>query len=441
MAALLSLAMLGFEDKTDRDTEADLKEAETHLKAGQWCEVRIALARAEGRLARGGPKALRQKLEQMRKDVELILRLDAVRLGAADHKDADARYAAAFREWGIDTSKMKTEEIGKKVRESAIRQQLLEALDSWAMVKPVGADRKTLLAVADAADDSPWRKRLRGAIQKKDVKALTTLVTEGDFRDQPPAVYCLLAEALRQNNARGEAIKVLGEGQALHPADFWLNRDLAALLAQEPKGSSDAAGFYRAALALRPANAGVHLGLGRALMEQDKIPDALRAFRQAIALDPANPAAHLAMGNLLLRQGKMAEAEACFRKCLTLDPRFVSAYTSLGNAMTAVGKMNEAIVCYRKALELDPKNVPAHLNMGTLLHRMGKIDEAIARYRAAIALRPDHAGAYLHLGHALRDKGQLAEAIACFKKALELQPDFAAAKKALEAAMKAEAGR
>src|SRR5262245_46062067 len=108
-AALLALLVLGCEGDTNPEVEADLKEAEAHQKASRWCEARVALARAEGRLGQGGPKALRRRLDQLRQDLELVARLEAVRLSLADLKDgafdqagAAARYARAFRDHGID---------------------------------------------------------------------------------------------------------------------------------------------------------------------------------------------------------------------------------------------------------------------------------------------------------------------------------------------------
>src|SRR5262245_3586873 len=137
-AALLSLLVLGCEEDTKREVEADLKEAEAHQKARRWCEARIALARAEGRLGKAGPKALRQRLEQLRKDIELVARLEEVCLSQANIKDgafdrtgAAHHYARAFRDHGIDVTALKSEEAARRVRESPRRQELLAALDTW----------------------------------------------------------------------------------------------------------------------------------------------------------------------------------------------------------------------------------------------------------------------------------------------------------------------
>ena len=108
-AALLSLLVLGCEDDTNREVEAALKEAEAHQKASRWCEARIALARAEGRLGKGGPKALRRRLEQMRKDIEQVARLG---------RNAEAVAALLGQ----------AEEAARRVRASSRRQDLLAAL-------------------------------------------------------------------------------------------------------------------------------------------------------------------------------------------------------------------------------------------------------------------------------------------------------------------------
>jgi superkiller protein 3 len=385
--------------------EADLKEAEAHLKASRWCEVRIALARAEGRLAKDGPKELRERVERMQKDVEMVLRLEEVRLGRTDGKGgAEAHYAAAFRAYGIDVAKLKTAEAADRVRASAVQEKLLAALDAWSMVRQAGATRKAVQAVLDAADADPWRCRLRRAVREKDGKALAALARDEQAVKQSPTVILLLAEALRQANLPAEAVKVLRQGQAQHPGDFWLNFYLGQLLSRQEKGRDEAVGYYRAALAVRPNTPAIHVNLGVALAAKGKREEAIPCFRRALALDPKSVPAYLHLGKVHQELGKMDEAIACFRAAIALAPDYTQAHSALGGAMVAVGKLAEAEACFRNALRLDPKYAPAHL----------------------------------HLGNVLRSKGQLDDAISCYRQALELQPDLAAAKKALAAARKAK---
>src|SRR5262249_31908714 len=422
-AALLALLVLGCDDDTNREVEAALKEAEAHQQASRWCEARIALARAEGRLGKGGPKALRQRLEQMRKDIELVARLEEVRLSQANIKDgafdrtrAADRYARAFRDHGIDVTALKSEEAARRVRESPRRQELLAALDTWAMLKPAGAARKALWAVADGADDDAWRKTLRKTLASGDRQALGKLAREPEAARQPPAVVVLLGEALVRAGLADEAIKLLSRGQQSYPADFWLTHNLGLLLSRHKRSQAEAVGYYRAALALCPDSPAVHLNLGSALLGQGKLDEATNSFRRALALDPKLAGAHRNLGVTLTAKGRVDEAIACFQKAIALDPKDANAHNNLGNALKARGKLDEAIASFRNALALDPKLAAAHHNLGNALTEKGQVDEAIACFKKAIALDPKLATAHTGLGVALHGKGQVDEAIACFKK-------------------------
>jgi tetratricopeptide (TPR) repeat protein len=432
---LLSLLVLGCADDPRRDVEAALKEAEAHQQASRWCEARVALARAEGRLGKGGPEALRKRVEQMRKDIELVARLEAVRLSQAnvkgwalDRAGADARYARAFRDHGIDVTALKTEEAARRVRESSRRQELLAALDDWAMLKRDGEARKALWAVADAADDNAWRMALRKALASGDSKALVKLAREPGAATQPPAVLVLLGEALARAGWADEAIRLLRRGQERYPADFWLNETLGMLLLSLHKGSqAEAVGYYRAALALRPDSPAVHINLGSALLGQGKLDEASNSFRRAVALAPTLAAAHLSLGAALARQGKLPEAEACYRHVIRLDSKYAPAHNQLGIALASQGKLDEAVACYRRAIQLDPRVASAHLSLGNALHQKGDLDGAIACFKEAIALDPRYAGAHNKLGNALHRKGQVDEAIACYRRAIALSPNDAQA--------------
>jgi tetratricopeptide (TPR) repeat protein len=446
--ALLSLLVLGCEDDTEREVEAALKEAEAHQKASRWCEARVALARAEGRLGKDGPKALRLRLERMRQDIELVARLEEARLSQANLKDgafdrtgAADRYAKAFRDYGIDLTTLKPEEAARRLRESPRRPALLAALDAWAMLKPAGEGRKALWAVADAADDNAWRKALRKALAGGDRKALGKLAREPEEAGQPPAGLVLLGEALARNGLADEAIKLLSRGQQRYPADFWLNHNLGLLLSGHQGSRGEAVGYYRAALALRPDSPAVHLNLGAALLGQGKVDEAINSFRRAVALAPTLAGAHLNLGVAVARQGKLPEAEACYRRVIRLDPKHAPAYNALGQVLNQQGKLAEAAASFRRAIALAPDLAGAHNNLGVTLAAQGRLDEAVASYRKAIALDPKFASAHLNLGNALRRKGDLDGAIACFRKALQIRPDLAAAKKALAAALKEKGGQ
>ncbi len=179
-AAVLALVVLGgsgaawwWQQRTEmvQDVERALAEAAEHQQAGRWAEVRATLERAEGRLGSGGPAALRQQVRQARANAEMVAELDEIRLqqaavkeGRFDMHGANERYAEAFRKYGIDMASLEVETAAERVRESAIRKELLAALDNWAWAEP-GKDpgQAQLRAVADGADANPWRRMFREA--------------------------------------------------------------------------------------------------------------------------------------------------------------------------------------------------------------------------------------------------------------------------------------
>src|SRR5262249_1781915 len=166
---------------------------------------------------------------------------------------------------------------------------------------------------------------------------------------QPPAVVVLLGEALVRAGLADEAIKLLSRGQQSYPGDFWLNHNLGLLLSRHKGSQAEAVGYYRAALALRPASRAVHLNLGSALLGQGKLDEATNSFRRAIALDPKLAGAHRHLGVTLTAKGRVDEAIACFKKAIALDPKYAKAHTNLGLALAGNGHLDQAIAAYNQA--------------------------------------------------------------------------------------------
>jgi tetratricopeptide (TPR) repeat protein len=243
----------------------------------------------------------------------------------------------------------------------------------------------------------------------------------------------------------------LRQAQRLYPGDFWVNHDLASELFQRDHSGisyrvvaadelpllEEAIGFFRAAVALRPASPGAYVGLGIALYAKGDLAGAVTAFRQALALGPKLALAHSNLGDALKAQGDLAGAIAAFHRALALDPRFAQAHSNLGNARMAQGDVAGAIAAYRRAVELDPRLAPAHSNLGVALQAQGDLAGAIGAFRRALALDPRLAPAHCNLGDALIAQGDLAGALASFRQAIEVDPRFAPAHSKLGNALRA----
>ena len=110
----------------------------------------------------------------------MVERLVAIHDDLGVHMDsgrAEAEYADAFRDYGVDVEKLGAREAGARLAASPVAVELAGALDQWIFIRrerptprrnsPEDDGVRQLLAVAKAADPDPWRNRLRDALGRR----------------------------------------------------------------------------------------------------------------------------------------------------------------------------------------------------------------------------------------------------------------------------------
>jgi tetratricopeptide (TPR) repeat protein len=405
--------------------ESALEEMVRLEQQGQWAEARAALERADDRLGASGPAGLRRRLERGRADLDLVDRLDAIRLERAnvvgsqlDHAGADARYEAAFAAAGLGQVGKDEGTVAQRVADSPVQEALVAALDDWAGAAQDGARRAWVLGVARRADPHPWRDRLRDPAAWQDEKTLARLAAQAPASALTPNLAAALGRRLARTD-EGEA--VLREAQRRRPGDFWLNHYLGGALSVRGK-RREAEGFYRAALAARPDSAVAHANLGVVMGWQGRWAEAEKLYRRALDIEPgyANVCANLA--GTLFNQGKKAEAEALYRKAIELTPNHANARSNLALILQQQGKWPEAEKLYRQVIAAEPGNASAHVSLGLVLLNQSKWADAERAYRRAIALDPGNVAAHVNLALAVQHQGRRDEADRLFGKAIDLNP-------------------
>jgi serine/threonine-protein kinase len=458
-----------------RDVEALLARADKlRRNKKKLPEARAALNQARGRLGDEGHDNLRRQIEQVlgeldrvQQDQAMLRRLEEVRLAQAEVKDeqfdmqsADAAYAKAFHDYGIDVTTLPADEAAQRIKASAIREQLVAALDEWARVRSEGGNKNNgpLVALALAVDPDEWRRPLRQAWASKDWPKLKELAAQAKPADLSPVTITFLALALQQAGATDRSVAVLREGQAAHPGDFWLNHHLAYALHFMGGNLEEAIGFYRVSLALRPNSPGVCLNLAHALRLRGRLSEAEALLRKAIALKPDYAAAHNNLGIALQDQGKTAEGEKFLREAVRLDPKNVVAQNNLlgllerqgrnvelldaaraaveqlpssgevratlGVALTRLKRYLEAEDAFREAIHLDPRRGWTHLNYGKLMLMTARPREAEDEYRLAMRLGGPVAEARTALGALFDSQGRIKDAEAEFREAIRANPHY-----------------
>jgi eukaryotic-like serine/threonine-protein kinase len=416
-----------------RGVEAAMYEMSRLQQQARWAEARVALDQAESQLREGGTQDLQERVEQARRDLELVVRLDAIRLkratlvdGRLDKAMSEQDYTTAFAGVGVVAGRTSEEEAAARVRSSAIHEQLVASLDDWAVSTPNPALQTWLLGVARRADPDDWRDRFRDPNVHSDRSGLRGLANEllrdeaKKLKEQSPQLLAALGKALIW--AKSDAVPLLTEAQERYPNDFWLNVYLGNALVQARKWG-EAASYYRAALAVRPNTAAVYNNLGGAL-HKGRVGGAIRAYQQALDLDPNAAPTWNNFGLALADEGRMEKAIAAFRKVIRLDPNYAQAHYNLGIALEKDKvRMEEVIPHFRKAVALDPKDAKSHHALGFALTSLRLLDEAIGELEQAVELDPKDTQTQGNLGFALLARGRFYEARTVARRCLDLLPN------------------
>ena len=184
---------------------------------------------------------------------------------------------------------------------------------------------------------------------------------------------------------------------------------------------------FSEALRIRPDFAETHANLGGALRKRGDLQAAAAHFDVALQLRPDDAQVQNDLGNVLDNLGHPEAAVPHYEAALRLQPALAGTEYNLAGSLAALGRTDEAIAHYRAALRLDPKNASAHFNLGYTLARAGRLTEAEAEYLEALRLNPNHVGAQNNLGNLLVRLGKPQAAILHFAAVLELDPKAAEA--------------
>jgi tetratricopeptide (TPR) repeat protein len=389
-------------------------------------------------LAGGVSVELQRRVRELQADLDLIGKLEDIRLQEASVKNdrfniaqSDAAYAQVFRAYGLDLDKLDATKVAERLRSKACAATLAASLDHWAWVCKATRKKEDttwieLLTIARAADPDPWRNQIRDSLERQDPAALIQLAAVEQTSVQPPASLVLLGNSLQQAGLLKEAVAVLSKAQRYHPGDFWINHNLAYALAQIGR-LDQAVRFYTAALAIHAYSPGAQNNLGLALWKQRAFDEAIAAYRQAIQLKSDYAMAYTNLGLALLDKGTQDEAIAACKEGVRLNPISAWAFCNLGIAMQAKGALDEAIAAHKQAIRLKPYYAAAYNDLGLAIRAKGALEDAIAAHKKAIRLKPAFAMAYTNLGIALREKGALEEAIIACKEGVRLDPGSARA--------------
>ncbi len=240
---------------------------------------------------------------------------------------------------------------------------------------------------------------------------------------------CAVLTVIQVGTWRSSAL-LFSHALAVTKNNFMAHNNLAAALIQGDR-LEEALGHLRQSVAINPGYAFAHHNLGTVFSLKGRDDEALAEFEQAVRLNPGLFRAYFSMANIQLSRGRADEAIDLFRRSTAMPALRPQANAGIADALLLKQRDDEALRYYLVALEQEPDNPKIQYNVGVLLARRGRVDEAIGHLREAVRLRPDYARAHNNLGSALLIKGKVDEAITHFEEALRIDPDYRIARENL----------
>jgi Flp pilus assembly protein TadD len=128
--------------------------------------------------------------------------------------------------------------------------------------------------------------------------------------------------------------------------------------------------------------------LARIASVDERYVVAEQLLRHIIALSPNEHLPHVELGRFLIQQSRLPEAIEMFELATTLNESNADNYRLLGDALAVVGRSGDALAAYQHALRLYPEDPQSLAGQGHMLRITGNSDDAIACYEKCTVVQP-----------------------------------------------------
>jgi tetratricopeptide (TPR) repeat protein len=184
----------------------------------------------------------------------------------------------------------------------------------------------------------------------------------------------------------------------------------------------EALGELRAALALAPEAAMLHVEVANCLVELGDLDQAEAVIGRALALDPTDAFAHCVHHTVLDGRGDAAGAEAAIRQAIALEPESAQYHSALSWLLLQREDWDPALAAADAALALDPDDRDALITRVFARVQLGRLDEAVADARHQAASDPTDAASHAMLALTAMAGGDHDSAARSLQEAQRLDP-------------------
>ncbi|MDX5347762.1 MAG: tetratricopeptide repeat protein [Hymenobacteraceae bacterium] len=156
-------------------------------------------------------------------------------------------------------------------------------------------------------------------------------------------------------------------------------------------------------IALEPDLAYAHSLLSNFYEKINRNAEAEAAIREALQLDWYNPDYYYFLGRILLYQNRVTEALDAANSGLSIFSEHVNCNNLKGICLVCLGN-EEGLCFFQVSLTIDPEYSYTFTNYGIALLKLGKPTEAIKIFKEALRINPDSEIARLYLLNTIKLK-------------------------------------
>lgn len=164
--------------------------------------------------------------------------------------------------------------------------------------------------------------------------------------------------------------------------------------------------------------------IGRAMIEDQRYPEAVEQFRRVVTLDPRAAYAYPSLGIAFRHLKKDDQALDAFSRAAALAPSWALPQLHMGFFYRDANKLDKAKEAFQKAERLDPRYAPAQEQLMLILMRKGDLKEAEQKGIEIIGKFPSSGLAHLWLGQIYDQSDRWALAANAYEKGLALPTDI-----------------
>jgi len=260
---------------------------------------------------------------------------------------------------------------------------------------------------------------------KAGVRLFDKLLAEADDEWETLHILTMAADSLMRQFEYTKALRYLHMAYELMP-ELYVLPSIAYCYMQS--GDWDKAlQFYNQSIDDDTHNPYLWNSLGEVYFSMMRFEDAIQAFDYALLLEPKMDAPYYNKVDALVELERVDEAMSVLREYIALQPQDPEAYCRLGECYEQKHLFDDARQCYEKAAAIDDKYAYAYYGLASVADERGQAEEAYAYLQRSVSLDPENPEFLYALSQAQAARGETLEAIQSLEYVVQLDKyDFEA---------------